>query len=217
MTTDKIRYSQKEWQLLVETGLEGTNIDNDWLRYLARLPNLVQRGKDTFKSLTALWETNLLELSLEVKSLLEACRNNIKALRNRLEAVERDLLPPIIKKLLHANRLKMLGMSLMTGILFDSIYSQLLGEPIGSSAESTQWSSEILRLAQIAAKYHPLGSSAMIFCLHAAWIGTSDQKMKWELEALSADYENVCVGYRNVLENKAALEATKRRFTLTET
>ena len=158
----------------------------------------------------------MLELILEVKSLLEACRTNIKALRNRLEAFEQDLLPPRTKELLRATRLKLLGMSLMTGILFNSTYIQLLGEPMGSSAESTQWSSEILRLAQIATKYHPLGSSAMIFCLHGAWIGTSDQEMKWELETLAADYEDVCVGNRNTLENKAALEATKKRFTLTE-
>lgn len=159
-------------------------------------------------------KTNLPNLIFETGSLLEKCRINITVIRERMTTLEGDPLPTEIATLLYANRLRLLGLALMTGIFLSCIHRSLLGEPLRLSSESSQWSNEIFHLSEIAVQFQPLGAMAMLLCLNAAWIGTPSEEMREAIKSLIVDYEMACYGRPSVRNMTAALESTERRFTL---
>jgi hypothetical protein len=213
---DKIRFSQQEWKCLVESGLEGGGIDGDWFRYLACLPDLMQRCKRALHCSSIISDTSLLDLKSETNSLLEDCKINITALRDRLTAFEEDPTPFRMTAFLHAHRVRLLSLALTTGIILSCILSSLSGKPLRLCSQSSQWSHEILHLAEVAVRYQPLGSMAMILCLRVAWIGTASENIREKIKTLLADYEKACQGHPSSTDLTANLEWMERRFTLKE-
>ena len=208
--------SQQEWKILVESGFRGTDVDTDWLRYLARVPELLHRCRDTLHGSSPLWETDIPGLVSETNSLLEDCRINIVALRERLRSLEKGFSPSAMTNLLQVHRIRTLSLALMTGILLSRIHNSLLGEPSRFSPDCVQWSHGIFDLAQVAVKFRPLGSMAMIFALEVAWMGTPTHNVRERIRCLLVDYEVACLGHPSDANTIAGLEATERRFSLQE-
>lgn len=129
-------------------------------------------------------------MRLEMKSLLEGCKQNILALRGRLSSFEAGPRTFRFPENLHALNLRTLAVALSTGISIGHTLDQL--EPDNTRTweqTSSMWATEILQLAKAAIKYR-LGSIAMVICLIAAGVGTNDAAIKAEIQALLAEYES---------------------------
>ena len=159
-------------------------------------------------------DLSLINLTLEIKSTLERCSINITELRERLSVFERGPQSLGTSDLLHTIHLRLLGMALLTGIIFSCMYHVLLCRPLSSDSDAAQWSREILELAHIAAKYRPLGAMAMIVCLDLAWVGAADDDVRREIKILLAEYHRECMGQISETEFTEGLEFTARRFLL---
>ncbi|KAI9842413.1 MAG: hypothetical protein M1837_007158 [Sclerophora amabilis] len=216
LVNDKIQFSQQEWKYLVESGLENDNIDGDWFRYLACLPDLMLRCRRALHYSSTIPDTSLPDLISETYSLLEKCKINIAALRDRLRAFELESSPFGKVTLLHAHRVRLLGLALTTGIFLSCILSSLSGMPLYLCSEASQWSYEIFHLSEVAVRYLPLGSMAMVFCLNAAWIGTASEDLREKLKTLLAAYTEACLGHSTATDLTANLHWMERRFTLKE-
>ncbi|KAI9794103.1 MAG: hypothetical protein M1833_000468 [Piccolia ochrophora] len=216
LLNDNIRFSQREWKHLVESGLKSDNIEADWFRYLARLPDLMHRCRRALYHPHMILDTSLSDLVFETESLLEDCKLNITALRDRLRTFEEDPPPSAFKTLLHAHRVRILALALFTGILFSCVLSSLSGKPLRLCTETSQWSHEIYHLARVAVKYRPLGSMAMIVCLYVAWIGAASEDLREKIKTLLADYEKTCLGQISGTELTMNLVQTEKRFTMQE-
>ncbi|KAI9749547.1 MAG: hypothetical protein M4579_006832 [Chaenotheca gracillima] len=217
LLNDKIQFSRQAWKDLVEDGLMTNNVETDWLTYLARLPDLMNRSKLALNGSSTILDVTLLELVAEATSLLDDCKVNIATLQDRLRAL--DEIPSQFGtwNSLHAHRIRLLGMSLMTGVFVSCVLRSLLGQPASPCSESSQWSNELLHLAQVAAKYRPIAAMPMIFCLFAAWIGTPNECVRESIKTLLVEYTEECMGRASAADLTSNLEWTERRFTLEDT
>ena len=153
------------------------------------------------------------DLISEVNLMFERCKTNIIALRESLSSFERNPLTRL-KNFFHTHYVRSLSLALMTGILLSRIHNSLIDEPLRLASESSQWSHEILSLAKIAVKFQPLGSMALIFALHIAWIGTRSGTLRDNIKASLVNYETACLGHCSTANLAAALESTEKRYTL---
>lgn len=188
--------------------------DEGWFECLACVPELMQRCKAAM-NLHAGFSVHLEDLRLETISLRDDCRAAIITLRDRLENYKMDIRPTELAAQIHAHYLRSLGLGLATGVVLNCLSSRLEGDVTGKCEESSRWSTEIMQLAEMAVKYQPLGSMAMILCLHMAWVGATDAGTKQKIKALLADYDKACM-HRAAGDVDAELEKTRKRFALEE-
>ena len=214
LSWDRFRLSRQEWKILVEIGLQVTNVDNEWFKYLACVPELLHRSREAMDDSRPIWDTEIQDLVFETGSLLDHCRVNVAELRQRFTSFERNFFTLRTGELLYVNRLRMLSLALMTSILLSRIHASLLGQPSQFTTECVQWSEEIYDLAQTAIQYHPLASMAMLFPLNAAWIGTPSLNLRERIRDLILDYNMACLGHGSLQKTETNLEKVEKRFLL---
>ncbi len=212
---DDIRFSNQQWKCLIEDWLGTDDAETGaWLAYLARLPDLMRRCRQNLHYPFMPSTTSLPNLISEASSLFEKCKIDIDALRGRLRALEEDSSTFKMKNILHAHRVRTLGLSLTTGVYVGCILRSLSGKPLRLCNEMSQWSYEIFQLSETALKYRPLGSMAMMFCLSAAWMGTASRDLRRNIETLTIVYEKMCPGSSFKANPAYSLQRIERRFML---
>ncbi|KAI9723213.1 MAG: hypothetical protein M1812_001095 [Candelaria pacifica] len=211
---DNIRFTQREWKSFLGDGLEAKNINTDWFRCLSYLPDLMHRCRHAMHCSSTISGSSLPELVSEIMTLLDECRINIVALRDRLRTFEDAVPPSEITSTVHAQQVALLSLALFTGIVLSCVLSSLLEEPLRLRSEISQWSQEIVELAEVAVRYFPLGCMAIIICLYAAWIGARSDDHREKIETWIRRYANAWPGARPAGGLKANLEQTERRFML---
>lgn len=200
--------------MLVENRLEDGSIDARWLKYLAAVPDLLQRCRSAIQQTSIFPDASMKTLALEADSLLQRCSTNITQLRERLRAFEKDPQPVGMKSILHAQHLRLLSLALFTGIILGCIHRSLTLELLHADSDVAQWSRELFHLANIAVQYRPLGSMAMIICLQVAWIGAADENTREDIRVLLTDYHKTFLGQTSDIELLEELKSTERRFCL---
>jgi len=80
------------------------------------------------------------------------------------------------------------GVGLVIAIVYNCVLSALSPEDGDLGSDSTAFVSDVLALAKEARKYRPLGSSFVAPCLGAAWVGTTFDNMKLEVERVWEEY-----------------------------
>ena len=212
---DNIHFTRQEWIYLAGNSFHPNGGDEDWFQCLSRVPDLMQRCKAAL-SLHADFSVHLEDLRLETISLRDDCRAAIITLRDRLESYKMDIKPAELAAQIHAHYLRSLGLGLATGVILNCLSSRLEGDLTGKCEESSRWSGEIVRLAEMAVQYQPLGSMAMVLCLYIAWVGATDAETKQKIKVLLADYDKACT-LRSAPDLDAELEKIRKRFVLEET
>ena len=213
-----IHLSRQEWKDLIQTPLKDVDTNTAWLKCLACVPDLMQRGS------IALYQNRrpetLADLEIETVALLEDCKANITMLRERFKAPDfgsselRTLAQSHpVRTLVYSQYLRLLALALTTGIILSCIVCALQGNNVNVYEEVSQWSEEIFQLAELGIPLQPLGSMAMVLCLPIAWIGAANQNSREKIYALLANYKAACLGLPS-RELATALEKARRRFTL---
>ena len=208
LTNEKINFTKEEWQLLVVNKLTDVDLDGEWVQWLARVPDFVQRTK--YMDHSSAFEHQI--LVSEVDALCGKCRSNVEALRFRLVNFSGALAAPELVSHFHTNNLRILALTLASGIMLNRIMSALLPMNTEFAEESHRWAKEINQLAESAMLYRPLGSSAMILCLPLAWMAALDTVTQDRSAALLADYEWTCLGVYTACKS-ANLTNFQRRLT----
>ena len=193
-------------------GYEGAQDDGKVMECLARIPNLLQRGKDLLPR-THFPDPHFTKLKSEVTSLRQNSKRIIMGLRDRLYNINTDSTPVTLRSHIHAHYLRMYGMGLATGIILNCILSVLEEDCLQLHEESSHHSNEIFQLAESAVRYQPLGSVVMILCLSVARLGAPELATKDRVKSLLSNYIEACLGIAG-LDLIADLERMKKRFTL---
>jgi hypothetical protein len=189
----RVSMSQRQWADLVYSPIDIDTIDGQMMKCLAHLPDLIQRGRCALKQ-PVLFDSVLLELQREVRNLHGNYAPILKSIRERLERMNSRGLsqhpgPDCLEKKIHAYFTRSYGMALAVGIVLNCILIALVGTNPQLSQESSQFSDEILALAEVVNQYRPLGASYMILCLGVAWLGATDPKVKAKTAEYLFDYQ----------------------------
>jgi hypothetical protein len=155
---------------------------------LARVPDIMQRGRDT---LGAKGQSD--QLREETRSLYETFKVTLSQLQARWIAIETpgaiDEYPPVVLLQLHAHYQRSYGLGLAIGIILNCVLSAFGSEDSQVMVESTYFAREITALAEQATRYRPLGASYIVLCLMAAWIGNTDKSLRLLIEKLLGEYQ----------------------------
>lgn len=179
--------SSSEWEALVENELDKTTCEGQMMRSLAKLPNIMQRGRRMLRGMHR--DTDLIT---ETRSQYESLRVTLTELQTRLAEIQPFNANKLKKKvfqllLAHYQRTYALGLSI--GIVSNLVLRAIDTEDSRLVSESTYFSKEIAALAEHAQPYRPLGSSYMTLCLMAAWIGTTERQLRLSIEKALRDYQ----------------------------
>lgn len=204
---DEVLFTQQEWYYLVVPGYEGAKGDENMIQCLARVPNILQRCKGVLPS------TSFMELKHEVESMRQNCKAIIEMLRNRLNTIDMDSVPTTLHAHIQAHYSCIYAMGLAMGIILNCLLGMLEVDRAQLCEDSSHYSDEIVRLAEPAVKYQPLGSAAMVPCLGVAWLGAPDSATKDRAKSMLYGYERACLGIPSS-DLTADLERMTTRFTL---
>ncbi|KAL9037093.1 MAG: hypothetical protein Q9180_003921 [Flavoplaca navasiana] len=189
LLTDNIQLSTREWKTLSEGTFGGHDHAPDvkWFLCITDVPDLIQRSKAAL-ILHEPPSLHLLSLELEARALLDRIRPVITRLRDRFDNFDAKSFPEKLSDQLRAHYMRSLAMGLGVGIVLNCVLSGLEGTPSVVCDESVLWSDEIVRIAEMAVVYRPLGSMAMLIALRMAWSGVWLRESKARIEELLREY-----------------------------
>ncbi|KAL8677712.1 MAG: hypothetical protein Q9186_005896 [Xanthomendoza sp. 1 TL-2023] len=213
LLANTIHLTSREWKTLNAGTPEHFHkyLDGQWFTCIADVPDLIQRSKAAL-ILHEPPSLHLLNLELEVRALLEDINPMITRLRDRNDTFDKNAVPALISNHLGTHYLRSLAMALGVGIILNCVLSGLEGTSMIVCEESTLWSDEIVRIAEICTVYRPLGSMNMLVALRMAWAGAARLESKERIETLLVEY-GACVGL--IEDSKCCdLGQMQRRWTL---
>ncbi|KAL8893800.1 MAG: hypothetical protein Q9192_004909 [Flavoplaca navasiana] len=213
LLTDNIQLSTREWKILSEGTFGGPDgaPDVKWFKCITDVPDLIQRSKAAL-ILHEPPSLHLLSLELEARALLDLIRPVITQLRDRFDNFDAKSFPEKLSDQLRAHYMRSLAMGLGVGIVLNCVLSGLEGTPSVVYDESVLWSGEIVRIAELAVVYRPLGSMAMLIALRMAWSGAWLRESKARIQELLTEY-GLCFGLTEDSEC-SDLGTMQRRWTL---
>jgi hypothetical protein len=210
LLSDSICLSSWEWKLIVENELDGDSYEGQMMRCLARVPNLMQRGRVAFggaATISELWE--------ETKSVDDVMQVVLEHMRDRFMIQPRkggfSLVAP---SKLHCHFQRTYGLALAVSIILNCVLRAFDPENVTLGIEAAQWSEEIIALAEAATIYRPIAASYMIICLIAAWGGSTNEAIKKKAIAELQDYIQDFSYGKEVVVSTAELDNVFRRFRL---
>ena len=209
--------TQQQWKDLVYNQIDIDNIDGQMMKCLARLPDLMHRGRCTLRS-SSLPTTHLLEVQKEVRALRDSFGPTLESLRQRWNDTDITIatqFPEFIhsRSIIHAHFSRSYGMALAVGIILNCMLAALDGNAHEVSQASAQLSDEVLDLADAVDQYRPLGTIYMVLCLAAAWVGATNPEKKIIIEIRLVDYKTDVLG-PVATHYPAGLELIETRFSL---
>lgn len=181
---DRISFSSEEWKDLIDVNSPGSTNGGQIFRCLGRVPDIMRRGKYLFEG-----DEGHAELRDETRFLYEKCKLHLEELRKPWAAAERPgPYTPLPAVRLHAHSQRLYALGLLIAIFINCVLSALDGEDDNLIMESTYFATEVLGVAEEAARYRPLGANYMNLCLMAAWAGTNDKGLRSLIEMALEDY-----------------------------
>ena len=172
----------------MENQFDGVTCEGQMMRCLARVPDLMQRGRKIRGREAE--DPNLLD---EIRTNYGTFKTILKELSKRLAVIqnlntnEASESAPVVQA--HAHYLRSYALGLTFAVILNGVLSAIDNEDTELTLESTSFAKEILALAEPAARYRPTGASYMGLCLMAAWIGTTDYSIRSVAETALVDYQ----------------------------
>jgi hypothetical protein len=205
--------SSREWKLIVENELDGSSCEKTMMQCLARVTDLLRRGRAALqegRSNQELWQESMI--------LYSAMKLTLKELHDRLEnwiaGEARHLAFVTVKTRAHYQRTYALGLA--TSIILNCILSGLDTEYVSLGVEAQHYSQEIIALAVQVAMFRPIAASYMTLCLITAWGVAADVATKVQAENLLRDYLQD-FSYEKVVIPTRELANVFRRLRLMDT
>lgn len=180
---NKINFTPSEWKTLVENHMDGVTPEGRLMRCLARVPNLMDRGKKVRRG-----ECHDLELLEEARTNYQIFKTGLEELRSKMEGAKPSMEAMGSSFTVHAYYERMYAFGLAVGIILNCVVRAVGVKDHELTAESERFSKEIIELSEPAKRFRPLWSSYMILCLMAAWIGTTDFAVRRLAEEALEDY-----------------------------
>jgi hypothetical protein len=207
---DRIDLTTEEWKALIENELEGPTPEAQLMRALARVPEIMRRGRNTFEG-----EYEHTELRDGIGSLYETSKVSLGELQKQWATTEEpDASSHILVVRLHAHYQRMYGLGLVIVIILNCVLSALDTEDDDLIVESTFYATEILGLAADANRYRPLGAGYITLCLMAAWAGTNDELLRMSIGIAMKDYQDDFYKDTPIKDMDAELDSLTRRIRL---
>lgn len=177
--------SSHEWKLIVENELDGSFCERGTMHCLARVSDLLRRGRDALqegRSNRELWQ--------EAMILYNAMKLTLKELHARLEnwTAGEACRSALVAMKTRAHYLRTYALGLATSILLNCVLSGFYTEAVSLGIEAQQFSHEIIALSVQVAMFRPLAASYMTLCLITAWGVAADAATKMQAENLLRDY-----------------------------
>ncbi|KAK3691315.1 hypothetical protein LTR37_018676 [Vermiconidia calcicola] len=180
-----IDFTESEWQDLVSNHLQNSDAApvGNFMSCLARVPLFIRRGM--------VWRTDPMLLQ-DVMAAFETIHLARVEWRDRFANVQQELLDGKAgtQSLLQAQFVlcRLYAFCLAISIIIGCVLGGVSPDYPGLEEDADACAIEILRLAQIATRYRPLGGSVITICLGVAWIGTHNVALRAALESSWKDY-----------------------------
>jgi hypothetical protein len=179
--SDKIHFSSKEWKILVENELDGSYPEGRMMCCLARLPDIIQRGK------------KMLRRKCQDPNLLQEARSNYQKMMAILEEflcrkvemqkkIETEHIRASHARMIDAHYQRTYALGLSVSIMLNCVLCAIDIEDSSLLPQAEHFAKETVGLSKAASLYRPLGSSYMVLCLMAAWGGTTDHSIRLSIE-----------------------------------
>ncbi|PGH27724.1 hypothetical protein AJ80_00511 [Polytolypa hystricis UAMH7299] len=190
-----IQFSPKEWKTLVQNHLNKDTHEGRFMYCLSRVPEFMQRIKAIRE--TGIGDSTLLD---DMRTNYDALKAALSELYIQLQAVEKnmpdDSTPTTAKQArafwAHNHLQRLYSLVLTIGIILNSVLSSIdAANAVELAIETTQWSWEIIGIAEDAVRYRPLGACCLPLALAAAWVGGMyDPALRPLVEKWIIEYEN---------------------------
>ena len=211
--------TQQQWRNLVYSRIDTDTIDGQMMQCLARLPDLMDRGRYALKSYLPN-SLKFLGVREEVRSLRDSFAPNLEGLRDRWINTNSSIAsqyPEFTahKEIIHAHYSRSYGLAVAIGIILNCVAAALEGDTpeLELSNQSSQLSDEIVNLADVVNQYRPLGAVYMVLCLAVAWVGAKDPAKKATIEPMLLLYMRDIQG-PSATTLSMGLDFLERKFTL---
>lgn len=164
------------------------------MQCLARVPDIVKRGRQAFK------DGQLEEVSglrNEAQVLYDGLRKTVDELRNHYKATARQRSPfpeisdQVFSTRLYAHWQRTYGLALTIAMFFNCILRSIILVPNETDTlrlEAAHLVAETIAVAEDAMIFRPLGSSYIVLCLVAGWSCAANAEAKTLIEELLEDY-----------------------------
>jgi hypothetical protein len=183
LLSDKIRMSYWEWEQIVENKLDGPSHEGRMMGCLARVPELMRRGRRAMEEGHA-----LVELQSEARCLYDAMKLDLGDLRDRFVKQETVQASSMVAVMVHSHYQRTYALALAISSILNRILSILDPLDISLAWEAAQWSDEIFVLAEKAALYRPIAASYIPLCLILAWGCSREDAKRSKVKAKLEDY-----------------------------
>ncbi|KAJ5081657.1 transcriptional regulator family: Fungal Specific TF [Penicillium alfredii] len=184
----KISLSTEEWESLVQNDLDSERPEGQMLKYLARAPGLMQRGRDILQ-----YRGDPTDLHAETWAVYEKCKELLAVMSADATASEAAAPGPgpetLLSRILRAHYQRMYGIGLAIVLFFNCMLGALDSANSIVMADAAYFAHEVLVQAQSAARYRPVGAGYLMACLPAAWAATADPELRILLEAELRNYQ----------------------------
>lgn len=181
--------SKKQWAELVMNTQDSHTIDGAMMQTLALLPELLSRGRQALKT-HALTDPEVIKLRTEAQNIRRPFLQPLGELRERWQNLDVSIesqYPSMInmqhgRSILHAHYSRSYGMALAVAAFLGRILMSFGDESEEIKAEGNALALEAVELAYQIDGYRPLGTMYMMIVLAAAWVASSDDAVRQQLQ-----------------------------------
>ena len=202
---------------MLNTG-DGDSIDGQMMRNMARLPNLLNRGRDALQSPQSS-RSDVMHVLHEVEALKEDSQSILDAFRERIQdhrqstSCEHTEGLPGFWRVMHAHYARSFALQLTIEIILNSSLTALGSVNVDLAMESSKMSEEIVQLAEEVKEYRPLGALYMVICLTLAWLGADNEESKSQILDLLLEHQKDTHGATSSV-SASGLDWIEKRFML---
>lgn len=197
---------------------DGDSIDGQMMHSMARLPNLLNRGRVALQS-TQSARSEVMAVLDEVEALKEASQSILDAFRDRIQdhrqSTSCEHTPGFhdFWRVMHAHYARSFALQLAIEIILNSCLIALGSLKVDLAIESSKMSEEIVQLAEEVKGYRPLGALYMVICLTLAWLGADNEESKSQILDLLLEHQKDTNGATSSV-SASGLDWIERRFML---
>ncbi|KAL2868906.1 Zn(II)2Cys6 transcription factor domain-containing protein [Aspergillus lucknowensis] len=192
----RITFTPDEWSQLITNDLDGTSPESALLLCMAKIPPILHRARAHEQQAPEIHDL-CNELRTEYTSIRHLC-DDFQARLAALETLSqtRTGKPTPKPSLQHAHFQRTYGLAMIVALYFSFVITGLGGGDARLRADASYLGTEIVRLAERAAIYRPLGAGYVLLCLILAWMGvvavadTHNRSLRWEIERALAEYRS---------------------------
>ncbi|KAI1612651.1 hypothetical protein EDD36DRAFT_242965 [Exophiala viscosa] len=190
---ERIHFTEQEWIDMFASTTAVVTPEGLAVQSFTLLPNIMRRARVALQNVVQ-YAAELDHLRSKVARLRADLEPFIVDVRQRLDALGETSDPHnsarnIQLNLVHCHYLRTYAFGLALVLMVNEVRIAMSPDPAEVMAESQACAVEILRLAQLADQYRPLGACVLKLCLIAAEIAASDLATKFAAKQMRLEFD----------------------------